>query len=204
MAGAVATTIVLTLLLPDEVRPGPPWALPALEGVLLAAVVAVDPGRIDRRSREIRMLSIGLIAVLALGAFMSAVLLVGELIDGGPITNEARALLQAGVQVWSSTWLTFALLYWELDCGGAAARAHRMPRTPDFAFAQQLNLEVSPPGWRPRFGDYLYLSLTNSIAFSPTDTLPLALWAKLLMGAQSLLSFTIIGLVVARAVNVFT
>ncbi len=34
----------------------------------------------------------------------------------------------------------------------------------------------------PMFVDYLYVSITNSIAFSPTDTLPLTTRAKLLMG----------------------
>ena len=128
MAGAVIAIILLTVLLPDVVRPGPAWALPVLEAALLVAVVIVDPGRIDRRSREIRLLSIGLIALLAFGSFVSAALLVDALIEGGAITNEARALLEAGAQVWSSTWLSFALLYWELDCGGAASRAHGMPR----------------------------------------------------------------------------
>jgi hypothetical protein len=46
--------------------------------------------------------------------------------------------------------------------------------------------------------------MTNSIAFSPTDTMPLSAWAKLLMASQALLSFVVIGLVVARAVNVFS
>jgi uncharacterized membrane protein len=204
MAGAVVSAIALTLLLPDDVRLGPSWCLPALEAVLLIAVVVVDPGRIDRRTREIRMLSIGLIGVLACGSFVSAALLVRTLIEGSAITNEATPLLEAGGQVLGMTWLTFALLYWELDCGGAASRAHEMPRTPDFAFPQQLNPEIAPPVWRPRFADYLYLSMTNSIAFSPTDTMPLSAWAKLLMASQALLSFVVIGLVVARAVNVFS
>jgi len=153
MAGAVIAIIVSTVLLPDVVRPWPAWTLPALEAVLLVALAVVAPGRIDRRSREIRMLSIGLIAALALGSFLSAGLLVAALIEGGAITNEARALLQAGAQVWSSTWLSFALLYWELDCGGAAARAYGMPRSPDFAFPQQMNPDLAPPDWRPRFAD---------------------------------------------------
>jgi uncharacterized membrane protein len=58
------------------------------------------------------------------------------------------------------------------------------------------------PGWRPSFVDYLYLSLTNAIAFSPTDTMPLSTQAKLTMGFQSLISLVTIGLVIARAVNI--
>jgi hypothetical protein len=62
--------------------------------------------------------------------------------------------------------------------------------------------DIAPPRWRPRFIDYLYLGFTNATAFSPTDVMPLAPWAKIAMTVQSLISLTIIGLVVARAVNV--
>ena len=77
-----------------------------------------------------------------------------------------------------------------------------MPRKPDLAFPQQLNPELSAEGWRPRFIDYLYLGLTNATAFSPTDVMPLAPWAKMIMSVQAVLSLLILGLVVARAVNV--
>jgi hypothetical protein len=49
----------------------------------------------------------------------------------------------------------------------------------------------------------IYLGFTNATAFSPTDAMPLALWAKNTMALQALISLVIIGLVVARAVNVF-
>ena len=62
--------------------------------------------------------------------------------------------------------------------------------------------EVAAPGWHPRFVDYLYVSFTNASAFSPTDTMPLTLWAKLLMLAQSLVSIVTLLLVAARAVNI--
>jgi hypothetical protein len=73
---------------------------------------------------------------------------------------------------------------------------------PDLAFPQHTSPELARPGWRPVFVDYLYLSLTNSIAFSPTDTMPLAHWAKLVMGLQSVAALALLGLVVAQAVNV--
>ena len=85
--------------------------------------------------------------------------------------------------------IAFSLLFWELDSGGAAARAHHLSRHPDLAF---------------RFIDYLYLGFTNALAFSPTDTMPLVPWAKVAMAVQSMISLAILGLVVARAVNVFT
>jgi hypothetical protein len=113
-------------------------------------------------------------------------------------------LLAAGGVVWASNLLAFSLLYWELDSGGAAARAHDAHPFSDFAFPQQLSPEVAPPGWRPQFIDYLYLGLTCSTAFSPTDVMPLTPWAKVAMGGQSLVSLVVVGLVVARAVNVLS
>ncbi|MFI6286841.1 hypothetical protein ACIBCM_19175 [Streptomyces sp. NPDC051018] len=202
MAGAVVAVMVLTLLMPDYLRLGAPWLLPLGEGLLLLAQIAGDPGRIDRRSAALRTVSIALVGVLALSAVWSTVRLVDDLVHGGPETNSATELLQAGSVVWVSTVLTFSLLYFELDGGGPAARAHRMPAVPELAFPQQLSADLNAEGWRPRFIDYLYLGLTNSTAFSPTDVMPLAPWAKIAMAVQSLVSLLVLGLVIARAVNV--
>ena len=204
MAGAVLAAIVLTILLPDGVRLGPQWLLPLLEVVLLVVVVAGDPVTISRRSRELRAISIVLVSVLVLGALWATVQLIGDLIHGGPETNSATDLLEDGTIVWVSNNIAFALLYWELDGGGAAARAHHLPTHIDLAFPQQLNPQIAPSGWRPRFIDYLYLGFTNATAFSPTDVMPLVPWAKIAMAIQSLVSLGILGLVIARAVNVFT
>jgi hypothetical protein len=204
MVAAVVAAIALTVLRPAEVRVAPPWVLPLIEAVLLVALIANDPGRIDRRSAVLRVLSICVVGILVVDALLATGLLISVLIQGGEATNSAGELLRAGTCVWASNVIAFALLYWELDAGGAAARAHGMPRTLDLAFPQQLNPEVAPAGWRPRFVDYLYLGLTASTAFSPTDVFPLAPWAKIAMGAQALISLAVLGLVIARAVNVFT
>ncbi len=203
MAGAVVAAMVLTILLPGTLRLGPQWVLPLIEGLLLVAVIASDPGRINRRSRWLRVLSIGLVSVLVVGALWATVQLIDDLIHGGAVTNSATELLEDGTIVWVSNNIAFALLYWELDGGGAAARAHHLPAHADFAFPQQLNPRIAAPDWRPRFIDYLYLGFTNATAFSPTDVMPLAPWAKIAMAVQSLVSLGILGLVIARAVNVF-
>ena len=129
--------------------------------------------------------------------------LIDVLITGGHQTNSASDLLEAGSIVWVSNILAFALLYWELDGGGAAARAHHSRSDVDFAFPQQMNPELAPADWRPQFVDYLYLAFTNATAFSPTDAMPIARWAKLAMMVLSVSSLAILGLVIARAVNVF-
>jgi hypothetical protein len=182
----------------------PVWVLPLVNGALLVVLVVRDPGRIDRRSAQLRIVSICMIGLLVLDALVATAYLVTVLIRGGSLTNSAGDLLAAGAVVWASNVISFSLLYWDLDSGGAAARAHRMPRSPDLAFPQQLSPEIAPPGWRPQFVDYLYLGLTSSTAFSPTDVMPLAPWAKIAMGGQHLISLTVLGLVVARAVNVLT
>ena len=193
---------MLTALLPDSVRPGPPWLLPVLAGVLLLALAVGDPGRIDRESPLLRSLSIALVGLLAVGALWATVELVDQLINGGPITKSASLLLRAGVTVWVLNVIAFSLLYWETDDGGAAARHWQTHRTPDFAFPQELNPGVAVEGWRPWYVDYLYLGFTNATAFSPTDAMPLTAWAKMTMMAQSLISLVVLSLVVANAVNV--
>jgi hypothetical protein len=50
--------------------------------------------------------------------------------------------------------------------------------------------------------DYLYVSITNVMAFSPTDTMPLSQRAKMMMTVQAMVALTTAGLVIARAVNV--
>jgi hypothetical protein len=202
MAGAVVAAIVLTLLLPASIRLGPRWLLPLIEGVLLVAVIVGDPGRIDRRTRLLRAISIALVFVLVLGTLWATGQLIDDLIHGGPETNSANDLLEAGAVVWASNNIAFALLYWELDGGGAAARAHHAADHLDLAFPQQLNPQVASRNWQPRFIDYLYLGFTNATALSPTDVMPLAPWAKIAMAVQSVISLAILGLVIARAVNV--
>lgn len=204
MAAAVVTAMVLMILLPEGERPGPTWVLPALTALLLVALIAGDPGAIDRRSKVLRVISLVLVSILVLSSLWATGRLVDALINGGSETNSAGELLAAGSIVWTFNCIAFALLYWELDGGGAAARAHGLPEHVDFAFPQQLNPDLAPAGWRPQFVDYLYVGFTNATAFSPTDAMPLAPWAKIAMAVQSLISLAILGLVIARAVNVFT
>jgi uncharacterized membrane protein len=199
---AVLVLIGTTLLAPGPFGIGPLVA--TLEIVILVALLLGDPGRIDRRSRWIRRASLLLIWIMVASALVFTGVLIYDLVVGAKITDDPTTLLAAGAKVWLANTIAFALLYWELDGGGPAQRAHGMPRYPDLGFPQLLDRELAPPGWRPRFVDYLYLALTTANAFSPTDTPPLATWAKVAMAVQGIVSFVIAGLVIARAVNVFT
>ncbi len=114
-----------------------------------------------------------------------------------------RQLLFSGGVVWFTNAVAFGLAFWELDCGGPVARALATARgKPDFQFPQDENTELAREGWAPRLWDYLYVSLTNSIAFSPTDAMPLTRPAKALMAAESTLSAITVLLVAARAINI--
>jgi hypothetical protein len=204
MTLTVVFVIVLISLLPDRVTALPTWVFPGVLTVLLIALVATDPGKITKTERALRWLSIALVVVLAFAALSATTLLIRDLVEGSPLTANATTLLATGGAVWVINIVAFALLYWEFDCGGPAVRAQRMPPHPDFAFPQQLQAGVAPPGWRPQFVDYLYVGITAAVAFSPTDAMPLAPWAKLAMALEAVISLVILGLVIARAVNVFT
>jgi hypothetical protein len=206
-APLVATLLVassIPLLLPDRLLPGPRWLFPALILVLMTTMLVLDPGRINDCSRELRYVRIGILVVLAASTTYATLALADGIIRGSAgITDSPDALLRAGGVVWAGLAITFGFLYWELDIGGPGERAHVERRSPDLAFPQDINPAIAQPGWRPTFADYLYLGLTNNLAFSPTDVMPLAHWAKLAMGVQSLASLVVIGLVIARAVNIF-
>lgn len=202
MAVAVLFVIALPYFMPAAFEIDPRWIIPIAQGALLVAVVAADPGRVDRRDRWLRGLTIGLIVAVVAGVAWITGRLIYDLVIGSPAINSPGPLLAAGAVIWFGNADAFALLYWELDSGGPAQRAYRSPPHPDFAFPEQLNPAIARPGWRATFVDYLYLAFTNATAFSPTDVMPLAHWAKLTMALQSFVSLVVLGLVIARAVNI--
>jgi hypothetical protein len=179
-----------------------PWVVAVVEAVLLVVLPAVHPGSAAER-RRLRHVSSVLVGLLVMAALWATSLLVYDLIKGAGVSNSPDELLAAGAMVWLGNNLAFALVFWLFDGGGPIARTRRvMPH--DFAFTQHLNPEISPPGWRPVFLDYLHLGFTNATAFSPTDVMPLTHRAKYAMLVQSTVAFALIGLVIARAVNAFT
>jgi hypothetical protein len=202
MAVTLVLAMAVPLLLPARFSLGPSWAVPAAEALLLVAIVAIDRGRIDRRSAAGRALSLALVAVLVIDAAGVTGRLIVDLVEGGPETNSAADLLKTGFLVWLYTIIAFAFLYWVLDGGGPESRFLAPPEFPDLAFPAQLNPGIARPGWRPEFFDYLYLGFTDATAFSPTDVMPLARWSKLAMTVQSVCSLMILGLVIARAANI--
>jgi uncharacterized membrane protein len=198
---AVLVAIVLQLLLPDSLIRGlgNRALIPALEGVLLLALLIANPGRISKEESRLRIVGLALIAVITIANVVSLTELIHALLYGSKAGG--RPLVYASVPIWLTNVIVFGLWYWELDRGGPALRQQADHRQPDFLFPQ-MSTPGSAPGWAPRFLDYLYTSFTNATAFSPTDTMPLTAWAKLLMMLQSLASLVTVAIVVSRAVNI--
>jgi hypothetical protein len=196
---ATLAAIVLYLALPEKLTIGPSWLLPALEGVLLVALVIATPRPPTADAPRRRQLAIGLTGLVSGVNLFSLFLLAHYLVQGGKAGG--HALILAGVVLWVTNVLVFGQWYWELDRGGPVARVLDVDARPDFLFPQMSDPALAA-GWMPGFVDYLYVSYTNATAFSPTDTMPLTPTAKLLMTCQSLAALVTVGLVVARAVNI--
>jgi hypothetical protein len=204
VALAITAAIFLQLPLPGKLALfQPSWLFPAMEGALLVIIVALDSsnGPVGRESRLLRVLGLVAAAVLSAANAWSAVRLIMGLING-TLGNSAGQLLVSGVVIWLTNVIVFGVWYWEMDRGGPVGRAQATDQWPDFMFPQMASPDLAPGDWKPDFTDYAYVALTNAIAFSPTDTVPMTRWAKITMALQSVLSLAVVALVVARAVNI--
>jgi hypothetical protein len=208
---AVVVAAALYVVLPDPLQIGPQFLIPGIEMALLVALVVTNSRRLTRETRLSRWLSL-LLAVLVVSTNLTVLsLLIAQLVSGR--ATDPGALLLAALQVWATNVIGFALIYWELDRGGPVSRARRSRRdlpAADWRFSQDENddavTEVAVgssgrSGWVPVFVDYLYLSITNSSAFSPTDTMPLSSRAKMLMSIQATAALLTTLLIIARAVG---
>jgi uncharacterized membrane protein len=196
----VVATIVLQLTLPDRLTAGPRWLLPALEGLLVIGVTIASPRQLEYEHPRRRRIAVALIAVVSATNIYSLIELSRSLIHHQ--VSNGHSLIIAGMVIWLTNFMIFALWYWEIDRGGPGVRAAGHDGPPDFLFPQMSDDRIEPIHWRPRFVDYLYVSLTNAMAFSPTDTMPLTPMVKTVMGVQALVSLVTIGLIVSRAVNI--
>jgi uncharacterized membrane protein len=196
----VLAAIALQLLLPARLSAGPRWLLPGLEGVLLVGLSLATPRQLEHEHTVRRRAALTITAIVSLANVYSLVALTHFLLHNN--VSNGRELITAGVLIWLTNFLIFALWYWEIDRGGPGRRAAGNDGAPDFLFPQMSDDRIEPRDWRPRFMDYLYVSLTNATAFSPTDTMPLTGMVKGVMGIQALVSLVTIGLIVSRAVNI--
>ena len=210
---AIAEIIGLILYerLPPKLTFGPVWIAPVLIGALLLPLLLFS-ARIPPRVHNV--MTVALIAVLNFFNVMSVILLVNDIINPHAPHHGlvAADLLRYGALIWCTNVIVFALWFWEIDAGGAELREDEpsaiTETQADFLFPQitllQTKARCVPHTWRPQFFDYVYLSFTNALAFSPTDVLPLTRIAKALMLIESLISFITVALILARSVNILS
>jgi uncharacterized membrane protein len=195
--------LALYLALPHSITFLPPWLVPAIGLVILMPLIAVNRLRLDAETTWSRWIGVGFAIGLTAVNQVYIAFIVVELVNGQ--ANGPSVLLTA-FEVWIINVVAFALVYWELDRGGPVVRRVKgLDDTDqqDFRFPQQ-DGSPGPKDWMPEFFDYLYFSLSNMMAFSPTDVMPLTRRAKALMAYQALTGFVILALVISRAVNILT
>lgn len=198
---AILAAIALNALLPQSLTVIPIWVLPVLGVGSLLPLVFLNPHRLTRDTTWSRWLSIGFTIVLTGVNQVYIALIIRELISG---SGTGTSVLLTALQVWITNAIAFALVYWEIDRGGPVARRRQTDQdtgAQDFRFPQEEDISTR---WQPAFVDYAYFSLSNMMAFSPTDVMPLSHRAKLLMAYQALTAFVILAMVISRAVNILT
>jgi len=175
------------------------WLVISAPSAVLVATFWIGPGRMGLGERR-RELAIGLLAFLWLGTIAGITCVIVSLMHWRP--SGGQLLLSAAVVLLTNV-ITFSLVFWELDSGGPVQRALAASRIrPDFQFPQDENPQLASRTWAPALLDYVYVSVTNSIAFSPTDAMPLTHRAKLFMGLEAGVSAVTVLVVAARAINI--
>ena len=198
---ALLSAMVLQVVIPKSYTLVPRWPLLVMEALLLVVLLVINPLTVTRRTRMGRYAAFVLLAAITVDNTLSAVLLDVRIVSG-QVSNDAAVLLGSGGAIFITNIIVFGIWYWELDRGGPFARHEGERPYPDFMFPQMTTPNVAKPNWRPTFIDYLYVSVTNVMAFSPTDTMPLARWAKSMMTVQAMVALSTAALVISRAVNV--
>jgi len=208
---AVLIALALYALLPSSFLPALRYGVVAIGIALLVPVFVLNPLRMNKQTTWSRALSIGLASLLATANGVALVQLVIQLVTGDK--DDGLTLVLAALQVWVTQIIVFGLLFWELDRGGPVVRStsprDSLPEA-DFRFPQDENADnikevaagsSQKSGWTANYIDYLYFSLTYSMAFSAADAMPLTHRAKILSGIEAIGAYILLALVIARAVS---
>jgi len=195
----LGVAILLQLTVTSALRVGPKFLVAALEALLVLAIGFTAPRRHSTAATAHKTISILLIGLVSIANAGELALLTKALINGSHLPG--KTLLSGALAIFLTNIIMFGLWYWELDSPGLSGRYKRAIET-NFQFPQNESMHEQANRWRPGFLDYLYVSLTNGTAFSPTDTMPLTHIAKGLMSVQAFISLVTVVLVTARAVNI--
>jgi hypothetical protein len=199
---AIVLVLAVQLTLPEEVSAGPPWGFPVVLFVLLLPLVARNPIRnrhVGGWKHLARLLAVlVMVSNLVRLGNLSRLILRGDHFEGG-------SLIWAAVVVLLTNIVGMAVLFWEFDRGGPAARDKLHPgeaeREMDLQFPQDTMSGPAYDDWRPSFVDYLFVAFTATIAFSPTDTMPLTRMFKVYFMIAAVTATVTIAVVAARAVS---
>lgn len=209
--GAIVVALLLYALLPSSFLPAVRYSVVGLCVLLLVPVIFINPVRMTKQNRLSRVLSVLLTIVLAVANHVALVQLVVQLVQAE--SDDNGSLLLAAAQVWLTNVIVYALIYWEMDRGGPVVRTTtprdklpladiRFPQDDDHdAIIEVAKGSSAKSDWTASFVDYAYFSLSNAMAFSPPDAMPLRARAKILVGLQALAGYVILVLVIARAVS---
>jgi uncharacterized membrane protein len=200
---AMLVAIVLQITLPDTFSLTARYLIPAIEILLLVALTFTTPKERVFRSITRRVNAVLLIGIVTITNGYALGVVANGLLQGGHTSN-GRQLILAAINIYLTNIIVFALWYWEMDGGGPGERQRIQRYEQDFMFPQHQSESYKHPEWKPMFPDYLYVSSTNAMAFSPTDTMPLSRRAKMLMLLQATASLITVALVAARAVNILS
>jgi uncharacterized membrane protein len=207
---ALLLALGLYATLPSSFLPALRYAVVAVGLLMLIPLIALNPARLRRQTRWSKYLATGQALLLVAANEVALVQLIILLTSSGK--QDGPTLLLAALQVWVTNIIGFALVYWELDRGGPVSRRHadrkdlppadfRFPQDEDHDAVEEVATRSSvKTGWVASFVDYLYFSASNSMAFSPTDTMPLSPRAKIFMVLEAAGGFVLLALVIAHAV----
>lgn len=199
---AIIVAIALQLSLADQLSVLPKFLIATLELLLLVGIHLSDATIQEQRNHTRRIASLTLTAIVSITNIASLWLVSNFLIQGSKHLTGQQLIISA-INIYLTNLIIFGLWYWQLDGGGPGGRGTHKPPI-DFLFPQ-MNTPSSiteQPHWHPTFFDYMFISITNGTAFSPTDTLPLTHRAKFLMSIQAFTALLTVALVAARAINI--
>ena len=208
---ALLVALALYAALPSTFLPALRFTVVGLGLLLLVPILVINPVRLRRQTSWSRRLSVGQALLLFTANQVAVVQLIIVLLEPGG--GSGGRMLASAAQVWLANVIAVALILWEMDRGGPVIRSTlerdklpsadlRFPQDEDHDAIDEVAARSSQEaGWRPMFIDYLYSSLSNAMAVSSSDSMPLSTRTKALMGLEALTGYVILALVIARAVS---
>ena len=191
---------IATRRIGNELLPGAQYIIVVIE-IVLALLISLTVNR--RRNSDLgvhRAFAILLLALISVINVSGLIYVLHSLLISHSTLN-GESLLASAIAIFATNIIVFSLWYWEIDSPGLT-RTRWSRHDKDFQFTQQDIGHDEFENWRPQFGDYLYLSITNAVNFAPADVRPITLQAKALMAVQSLISVFTLALLIARSVNI--